>query len=80
MSASIMWRPTGGSKSLGVSAPSSFIEAMGATFGQGPWKIGEAHIPTLRAMAAVYSHQDNPYAKLAEIIETRGEVEVWAEY
>ena len=76
-----MYRPTAGAKGLGVSAPSAFLAAMSNAFGTGaPYTLGEGSIPILRAMAAVYSHDDNPYQKLIDIIEKCSEIEVWSEY
>ena len=75
-----MWRPTKGAQSLGVAAPSSFLQAMSRAFGGPPFKLAEEHLSILDAMAGVYSHPDNPYSKVAEIIRQHGEIEIWAEY
>lgn len=83
MSASILYRPIEPDKdrSLGVSAPSSFLEIMGKCFGEGgPWLLRKADIPILQGMAAACNHNPNSFEKIIEHIETYGAIEVWAEY
>ena len=54
---------------------------MRKTFGDvSRWQLRDTAVPILRAMAAVYGCEDNPYEKLASIIEKHDEVELWAEY
>jgi hypothetical protein len=82
MSATILWQPTGGGKSLNVGSPSSFKDAMERVFGSFPLVLNESALSQLRAMAAVSgsSMAGNAYDELAEIIEKHGEVRLWAEY
>lgn len=83
MSASIMWKydePEG--KSLGVSAPSSFMETMRRAFGEHPWTLNPSHIERLRGMGDSFGGKDcdNPFYRLCDHLEDGGAVRVWAEY
>ena len=78
MSASIRWSLTSNGKSLDVWSPDDFLGAMGRVFGDGPWTLGEGSLSVLRGMAAVDKNRHNGYGDLIRIIETHGEVKVWA--
>jgi len=86
MSASIYYRPTSDRKYLkSARSPSLFIEAMKTMFGEPPWKLTGNDIGKLQGMAAVHEHSigsgpSNPYADLAEKVDTHDEIEVWPEW
>ena len=87
MSASIYWEPIKKRVSgLGVDTPSSFIEAMRETFGDGSsWELGPEALTKLKAMAAVGRQsfggdKCNPYAELVEALEESEHIRVWAEW
>ena len=87
MSANIYYRfskpPEG---DLGVSAPSSFLDAMRRAFHtDGPWHLDGKALPKLEGMAAMHGDHDNPFQKMIELIrgedfDKSTEIEVWAEY
>lgn len=80
MSASIHWRKIKNSPDprLGVSAPSSFIEAMERAFGGRAWELDAKAVPVLRGMAAVSN--DEAFEQMIELIEKFGEIEVYYQY
>jgi hypothetical protein len=67
--------------SLGVDAPSSFIEAMEKAFGDKPWRLTEEDVQVLKGMAAVYDgYSEHPFKDLIKAVERLGVVEVWPEW
>jgi len=86
MSATIIWRPVKGGKTLSTpGGTSSFITAMEHTFGPFPLLLTLTDGSKLEAMAEVYGGEDknNPYKKLYDLVcdERFGDgIEVDAEY
>ena len=82
MSATILYRPIkrNDGKSLGISAPSRFLEVMGKCFGDPPFTLEKKDIPILQGMAAACCDNPNSFESIIDKIENYGAIEVWAEY
>lgn len=86
MSATIFYEPVKqNSKSLDVSAPSTFQDRLAKAFG-GDWTtvlpriFGKDDIPTLQGMSATQIEDNNPYQQMIDLIEKYDQIRVWAQY
>ena len=80
MGATVYWKPVSRDhKTIPVDGRTSFIEAMGLAFGDGPWMLDDVALPTLRGMAAA-NKAEAAYPFLIKKVEQDGAVDVWYEY
>ena len=82
MSANIYWRPVApeSSETLGVGAPSAFIEAMRKSFGSFPCSVSRNDIDKLSGMAAVYGSDNNPFQEIIDLLDHHEAIDLWAVY
>jgi hypothetical protein len=84
MSASICWRPSSKQdKTIGVFAPSSFLEMMASAGMKFPCTVTTADLPVLRGMAAVFGRNKetpNPFNEMVDLIEKHDSIDLWAVY
>jgi hypothetical protein len=84
MSASVMWAPNDSGKSLGVMAPSSFMEAMEAAGLCLPCDLNvDEHYAVLKGMMAAAGGRrvtENPYRDLLDLLDKHESIRIWAEY
>lgn len=85
MSANIYWIPiSNATRSLNVSTPGRFIEAMDRAFGGQPWRLDHGALSRLEGMSAMWDHDPNPFEQLIAAIQhddgTTNEIQVWPEY
>lgn len=80
MSASILFEPVKPGRSLGVSAPSSFLAALERLGVQLPAVVDASIVPRLEGLRAGLTHEHTAIERLIEAIEQYESVRVWAEY
>jgi len=68
MSVAITWVPVERMRYLDVASCSDVGEALSITFGDFPLTLDVDSLPTLRAMAAAWVYDPNPYAQLIEAV------------
>jgi hypothetical protein len=79
MSATIFYEPVDPEPaSIGVSAPSSFMDAMARAGFSLPCELEGKDIPTLQGMAAVA--EKSGYGDVIKAINKHGKIRLWAEY
>ena len=79
MSATIMWTPTGKGRTLKASGQSTAFSQICAVFGDDP-RLGDGDIGQLRAMAHASQFYMDMFNELADLVESHGEIQVWAEF
>jgi hypothetical protein len=84
MGASILWKPIGQGRSLGVSAPSSFWESLTDALDQigDELPIGQDDIPIIRGLRANHklAEMRKPYDEMIEAIEKHGTIIVFRQF
>lgn len=74
--ARLQWRPATDWTPLDPPARPELIAALRRVFGEPPVALTDAHLPELRAMAAVGGAH---YGRLAKLVEERGSIEISVE-
>jgi hypothetical protein len=80
MSVSLRWRPVKNNGKCLSGGSSSDVAALERVWGGAPWKLTDAHLDTLRGMAALSNCDNNPYDELINKILDHDTIEVWPEY
>jgi hypothetical protein len=79
MSVSFRWRPVADSKDIGAGT-STDHSVLAEVFGESPWTFEVEDLKQLRAMAAAKGGAENLYAKIADLVERHGSIQVTAAY
>ncbi len=80
MSASIRFRVISAGTSVGVNAPSSFLEVFEEVFRPLPAVLSESDLVKLRVLSVSLTCEKAAMRTLIEAIERMGEIEVFAVY